>query len=78
MPMFVQQICSYPAYSTMLVAQPAKPAEKPAAAKAKPAHVCVNCNEKKKCKACVKAQECKKKYVSKPTFSNPRTLKNRV
>lgn len=63
-PMFYQHV--YPSY---YVAAPLAPAPAPVPKH----HVCVNCNEKKKCKACIKAEDAKKTYVYKPTYNNPRT-----
>lgn len=65
MPTFVQNI--HPHY----VVLPPTPEQ----VEAKPQHVCVNCNDKKKCKACVKIAEAKKVYVCNPTFCNPRKAK---
>ncbi|CAO3623198.1 unnamed protein product [Mucor hiemalis] len=74
------QYCSYNFYPQpqFYMVAPAPPA-KPKAKKPKPpAHVCVNCSAKNKCKACKKKEDEGKKWVYNPTFSNPRTPRKSV
>lgn len=76
----VVQYCSYNFYPQpqFYMVAPAPPA-KPKAKKPKPpAHVCVNCSAKNKCKACKKKEDEGKKWVYNPTFSNPRTPRKSV